>query len=138
MELRQKKKKYNSKKNTNPWTGDALNPSQENGKKQFFVLMQPFLQHHHQMVATTLVPLAGGNQSKFPQWGNDPHANVFMCDHEVNIQTRSQSYDVPPSTLDQSESQPNGSLTIEKPPIDIVPRPPKAVLQKKLIILMRE
>ena len=46
-----------------------------------------------------------------------------MCDHEVNIQTRSHSYDVPPSTLDQLESQPSGSLPIEKPTIDIVPQP---------------
>ena len=51
-----------------------------------------------------------------------------MCDHEVNINTRSHSYDVPHSTLDQSESQLNGSLTIEKPTIYIVPPPPKGDL----------
>ena len=69
-----------------------------------------------------------GNQSKPSQGGNDPNANVLMCDHEVNIQTRSYFYAVPPSTLDQSESQPSGSLIIEKPTINIVPHPPKGVL----------
>ena len=83
--------------------------------------MQTFLQHYHQMVATMLVPSLGGNQSKYLQGGNDPNANVFMYDHEVNIQTRSNSYDVPPSTLDQSESQPSDSIPIKKPTIDIVP-----------------
>ena len=90
--------------------------------------MQPFLQHHHQMVATMLVTLAGGNQSKSSQEGNDPNSNVFMCDHEVNIQTISHFDDVPPSTLDQLESQPSGSLLVKKPTIDIVPHPPKCVL----------
>ena len=51
-----------------------------------------------------------------------------MCDHEVNIKKRYHSYDVPHSTLDQLESQPNGSLTIEKPTIDIVPHHPKGDL----------
>ena len=41
---------------------------------------------------------------------------------------RSHLYYVPPSALDQSESYPNGSLTIEKPTIDIVPHPPKGDL----------
>ena len=80
------------------------------------------------MVATTLEPLQGRDQSKSPQEGNYPNSNVFMCDHEVNIIMRSHSYDAPPSTLDQSESHPNGSLTIEKPTIDIVPHPPKGDL----------
>ena len=55
------------------------------------------------MVATMLVPLPGGNRSKSPQEGNDPNANVFMCDHEVNIKVIYHSYGVPPSTLDQSK-----------------------------------
>ena len=87
--------------------------------------MQNFLQHHHQMVSTMLVPLLGGNESYPPQGGNDRNANVFMCDHEVNIKMIYHSYDVLPSTLDQSKSHPSGSLTIEKPTIDIVPHPPK-------------
>ena len=53
------------------------------------------------MVATMLVHIPGGNQSKSPQEGNDPNTSVFMCDHEVNIQMIYHSYDVPPSTLDQ-------------------------------------
>ena len=80
------------------------------------------------MVATLLVPLLRGNQSKPSQGGNNPNANVFMYDHEVNIKMRSHSYDVPPSTLDQSKSHPSDSLTIEKPTIDIVPHPPKGDL----------
>ena len=80
------------------------------------------------MVATMLVPLPGGNQSKSLQEGNDPNAIVFMCGHEVNIKTIYHSYDVPLSTLDQLESHPNGFLTIEKPTIDIVPHPPKGDL----------
>ena len=84
------------------------------------------------MVATTLVPLPRGNQTKSPKWGNGPHANVLMCDHDVNIQTRSHPYDVPPNTLDQSESYPSGSLPIEKPTIYIVPHPPKGVLRRKM------
>ena len=80
------------------------------------------------MVSTMLVPLPGGNQSKSQQEGNDPNVNVFMCDREVNIQMIYHSYDVPPSTLDQSESQPSGSLTIEKPTIEIVPHPTKGDL----------
>ena len=90
--------------------------------------MQPFQKHHHQMVSTTWVPLPRGNQSKPSQGGNDPSANVFMCDHKVNIKMRSHSYDVPPSTLVQTKSQPSGSITIEKPTIDIVPHPPKGDL----------
>ena len=66
--------------------------------------MKPFLQHHHQMVATTLEPPPGGNQSKSMHEGNDTNSNVFMCDHEVNIKMISHSYDIPPSTFDQSES----------------------------------
>ena len=85
MELRGKKKKYKSKQNDNFGKGDALNLAQDSGKKKYVVLMQPFLQHHHQTLATTLVPLPGGNQSKYPHEGNDPNSNVFMCDHEVNI-----------------------------------------------------
>ena len=55
-----------------------------------------------------------------------------MCDHEVNIKMIYHSYDVPPSTLDQLESQPSGSLTIEKPTIDIVPHSPKGDLCRKM------
>ena len=128
MDLRGNKNKYKSKKNANFGKGDALNPSQDSGQQQSIELIQPFLQHHHQMVATTLVPLPKGNQSKSLQEGNDPNANVFMCDHEVNIKMRSHSYDVPCSTLDQSKSQPSGSLIIEKPTIGIVPHPSKGVL----------
>ena len=40
------------------------------------------------------------------------------------------SYDTPPSVSDSLGSKPNGSLTIEKPTIDIVPQPPKGVLSK--------
>ena len=51
-----------------------------------------------------------------------------MCDHEVHIQMIYHSYDIPPSTLDQSESHPCGSLTIEKPTIYILPYPPQGDL----------
>ena len=84
------------------------------------------------MVSTVLIPTSGGNQSKSPQKGNDPNTNVFMCDHEVNIQMIYHSYDVPPSTLDQLRSQPSGSLTSEKPTIDIVPQPPKGDLCRNM------
>ena len=77
------------------------------------------------MVGAIWVPPPGGNNL---QEGNDPKANVFMCDHEVNITMISHSYDVPPSTLDQSKSQPSSSLTIEKPTIDIVQHPTKGDL----------
>ena len=80
------------------------------------------------MVATMLEPMPGGNQSKSLQKGNNPNANVFMCDHEVKIQMIHNFYDVSPSTLDQLESIPSDSLTIEKPAIDIVPHPPKGDL----------
>ena len=84
------------------------------------------------MVATTLEPLQGRDQSKSPQEGNYPNSNVFMCDHEVNIKTKSHSYGVPPSTLYRSESHPSGSLPIDKITIDIVPRPPKGDLCRKM------
>ena len=61
MELRGKKKKYKSKQNAKFGNGDALNPSQDSWKQQSIVFMQPFLQHHHQMAATALVPSIGGN-----------------------------------------------------------------------------
>ena len=61
MELRVNKKKYKSKQNANFGKGDALNLAQDTGKHKSIVLMQPFLQHHHQMVATTLEPPLGGN-----------------------------------------------------------------------------
>ena len=120
MELRGNKKKYKSKKNAKFGEGDTLNPTQDSGKQQSIVLMQPFLQRRHQMVSTTLEPPPGGNQLKYLQEGNDPNTNIFICDHEVNIKMRSHSYDVPSITLDQSESYPSGSLTIEKQTIDIV------------------
>ena len=78
-----------------------MNPTEDSGKQQSIVVMQPFLQHHHQMVATMLVPPLGGHQSKYPQEGNDPNANIFMCDNEVNIQMIYYSYHGPPSALDQ-------------------------------------
>ena len=78
IELRGNKKKYKSKKNANFRKGYALNIAQYNGKQESIVLMQPFLQHHHQMVATTLVPLPGGYQSKPLQGGNYPNSNVFV------------------------------------------------------------
>ena len=56
MELRGNKKRYKSKKNANFGKGDALNPAQDSGKQQSIVLMQPNLQHHHQMVDTTFIP----------------------------------------------------------------------------------
>ena len=52
MDLRGKKKKYKSKQNAKFGKRGALNTSQDSGKQQSVVLMQPFLQHHHQMVAT--------------------------------------------------------------------------------------
>ena len=55
-----------------------------------------------------------------------------MCNNDVNIQMTYHSYDVPPSTLDQSKSQPSGSLSIDKPTIDIVPHPPKGDLCRKM------
>ena len=64
------------------------------------------------------------------QGGNPPIANIFGLDHEVNIQTRAHFYDTSPSVSDPSGSKPNGSLTIEKPTIDIVPQPLKWVLRK--------
>ena len=80
MELRGNKKKYKSKQNANFGKGDALNPSQDSGQQQSIELIQPFLQHHHQMVATTLVPLPKGNQSKSSQEVNYPNAKL-LCDH---------------------------------------------------------
>ena len=100
--------------------------------------MQPFLQHHHQMVATMLVPPPRGNQSKPLQEGNDRNVNVFIYNHEVNIKNIYHSYDIPPSKLDQLKSQPSGSLTIEKPTIGIVPHPPKVIYVEHCIILMHE
>ena len=41
---------------------NTLNPTQGSGKEKPFVLMQPFLQYHHQMVSTMLEPPLGGNQ----------------------------------------------------------------------------
>ena len=55
-----------------------------------------------------------------------------MCDHEVNIKTRHHSYDVPPSTLDQSESHPSVSLTFEKLTIYIIPHPPIGDICRKM------
>ena len=85
MELRGNKKKYKSKHKANFRKEDALNLAQDNGKQKSVVLMQPFLQHHHKMISTTLETPPGGNHSKSLQEENDPNANVFMCDHEMNI-----------------------------------------------------
>ena len=43
MELRGKKKKYESKKNAKFENGYALNPAQDNGEQQSIILMQPFM-----------------------------------------------------------------------------------------------
>ena len=55
---------------------------------------------------------------------------MFGLYHEDNVQTRAHSYDTLPIVLDPSGSHPNGSLAIDKPTIDIVPRPHKGVLRK--------
>ena len=68
-----------------------------------------------------MVPPQGRNQANPPQGGNSPISNIFRLDHEVNVQTRAHSYETPPSVSDLSRSKPNGSLTIEKTTIDIVP-----------------
>ena len=60
MELRGNKKKYKSKHNANFGKGDAPNLAQDSGQQNFVV----FMQHHHQMVVATLVPVPGGNLSK--------------------------------------------------------------------------
>ena len=73
------------------------------------------------MVVGALIPLQGGNQANPLQASSPPIANIFGLDHEVNVQTRDHSYDTPPSVFDSSGSQPTGSITIEKPTIDIVP-----------------
>ena len=73
------------------------------------------------MVVEALAPPQGGNQAKPPQGRNTPISNIFGLDHEVNVQTRAHSYETPPSVSDLSISKPNGSLTIEKTTIDIVP-----------------
>ena len=82
------------------------------------------------MVVVALVPPQRGNQTNPPQGGNQPIANIFGLDHEVNVQKRDHSYDTPCSDSNPSRSQPSGSLTVEKPTIDIVPRSPKWVLRK--------
>ena len=91
------------------------------------------------MVSTAMVPLQGGNQANLPhggnqenppQGGNPPIANIFGLDNEVNIQTRGHSYDTTPSVSGSLGSKPNGSLTINKSTIHIVPQPPKGVLSK--------
>ena len=61
MELRGNNNKYKIKNNANFGEGDALNLAQDSVQQQSVVLMQPFLQYHHQMVATMLAPLPGGN-----------------------------------------------------------------------------
>ena len=103
--------------------------SQHNVPQQPIVLTQPFPQQQH-MVVVTPIPLQGANQINPLQGGNQPISNIFGLDHEVNIQIRAHSYDTPPIVSDSSGSKPNGSLTIEKPTIDIVPRPPKWDLRK--------
>ena len=85
MDIRGNKKKYKSKKNDNFGKGDALNLGQDSVQQQSIVLMQHFMQHHHQMVSIALVPPLSGNQTKPLQGGNGSNANVFICDHEVNI-----------------------------------------------------
>ena len=91
------------------------------------------------MVVAASVPPQRGNWANLPRGGNQetplqgenpPISNIFGLDHEVNIQKGAHSYDTPPSVLESSGSKPNGSLTIEKPTIDIVPWPPKGVLSK--------
>ena len=61
MEHRGNEKKCKSEKNANFGEGDALNPAQDSGKQKYIGLMQPFLQHHHRRVSTTLEPTLGGN-----------------------------------------------------------------------------
>ena len=43
MELRGKKKKYESKKNPNFGKGYSLNLAQDNGEQKSIILMQPFM-----------------------------------------------------------------------------------------------
>ena len=78
----------------------------------------------------TSIPPQVGNQENAPQGGIPPLAKIFGLDHDVNVQIRGHSYDIPPTVLDPPGSQLNGSLSIKKPTIDIVPRPPKGVLRK--------
>ena len=51
----------------------------------------------------------------------------------VNLQTRAKNYDPPTEKFTEKEtptSKPDGSLHIERPPLDIVIRAPKATLLK--------
>ena len=50
----------------------------------------------------------------------------------MNIQTRAKNYDAgkSPATDDSTLTQPDGSLHIEKPPLEPIPRLPKGFVKK--------
>ena len=56
-----------------------------------------------------------------------------MCEHDVSLQTRAQSYE--PADVSQKGKEKNipetqGPLHIERPVIELVPRPPKGAMKR--------
>ena len=59
--------------------------------------------------------------------------NIFMCEHDVSLQTRAQVYE--PADIAQKGKgndipETQGPLHIERPVINLVPRPPKGAMKR--------
>jgi len=111
-----------------PQLAEAKKLYDQNRAGQPAVLTQPF-PANQQMVVGTQNP--GGNQGN--NQGNDSStAHIYMCQTEVDLQTRAKSYDTPVTGSHDKEATTSQSapLHIERPPVGMMPHIPKSVLKK--------
>lgn len=80
-----------------------------------------------------LAVLIRRNQGSPLQGGNASNDNIYMCEKDVNIQTRVCNYDIYASISKDKEplmSQQTSPLQIEKLVLDMMPRPPNDMLRR--------
>jgi ribosomal protein L44E len=96
------------------------------------VLTNPFPQSQQQLVAAPPPPPQGGSHAQTSTGGTSSSSSVFLCEQGIHIQTRAKNYDAgkSPATDDSTFTQPDGSLHIEKPPLEPIPRLPKGFVKK--------
>ena len=70
--------------------------ARRNGRSHPSILTNPFPPPHQQMIAMVqpnFGSLQGGKQPTSSRGSNVGQSQVFMCEQEINLQTRSKSYD---------------------------------------------
>ena len=100
------------------------------------MLTNPFPNQGQQLVEHASInssPSSSGGHAPSSQGGSASTTNIFICEHDVSLQTRAQSYE--PADITQKGKEKNipetqGPLHIERPVIDLVSCPPKGVMKR--------